>query len=376
MEKTVGNNHAIKRRIHSIDITRGLIVFLSVIMFSIPQGIFSFDQHADWYGLTLVDFVLPCFITIFGTSMAIAYKNGVKKKRFFIRTIKLILFGLIFNMIAAWSIDLTFLRFTGVLQMFALLGIACVVITKYVKHPIKLILIGILILFIHGFSLLYIGNSCVEDLPQTNCNPSGIVDPLIFGENHIYAQGERGFDPEGIPAIFGALANVLFGFAAGQYLLMNKERGTGKKLILYAVLLVALGLIVSLIIPFGKRLWTPSFAFVTAGATTFMLALFHLLFDQQSSKGKGKLFKRLIQWGMVAFGRNSFLIYFGKYVVYSILINITIQKPEGILTINQLLYNWGEHFSTYPNLIYTLIISGFWTLVAVVCHRFKWYLKI
>ncbi|WP_170140650.1 heparan-alpha-glucosaminide N-acetyltransferase domain-containing protein [Oceanobacillus arenosus] len=374
MEKNISREHQRKRRIHSIDMTRGLIVLLSVFMFSIPSGVFSFDQHAEWYGLTLVDFILPCFLTIFGTSMAIAYQKGVKRKRFLTRTIKLIIFGLIFNIIAAWSLSFSTLRFTGVLQMFAVLGIATVIITKYVKNPVQLTLIGMLILSIHGANLLYIGSACEEGLPQPDCNPSGVIDTAIFGENHIYAQGELGYDPEGIPSTFAALGNVLFGFSAGRMLLSKK--GKENKLLIHGIVLIVLALIVSSILPFGKRIWTPAFALVTAGVTSVLLAIFHLLFDRNPITSRTKPIKRAILWFMEAFGKNSFFIYFGKYVLYSLLIHITIQNTEGVFSINHYIHMFTEKISSAPVLIYASIIFGIWTVLALVFHKCKWYVKI
>jgi len=363
-----------KKRIHSLDITRGLIVLVSVLLFSIPQGIFAFDQHAEWYGFTPLDAIFPAFITIFGASMAIAYKNGINKKRFIKRTIKLILLGLIFNLITAWSFDLSTLRFTGVLQMFALLGVAAVVITKYIKNPVTLTLIGLLIFTIHGFSLLYVGNACTDGLPQPECNPSGIIDPIVFGEEHIYTQGERGYDPEGIPSIFAGLGNVLIGFAAGRFLLLKKDKGAGKELFIHAAVLIILALIVSAFIPIGKRLWTPSFGLLTAGITSLLLFICHVIFDRSTSNVT--IVKLFIQWIMEAFGRNSFLIYFGKYVLAALLTNIAIGREGNQISLDSALNNWAESVSSYPNLIYTFIIFGFWTFVALIAHHKRLYLKI
>src|SRR5690606_4792966 len=73
-------------------------------------------RHAEWYGLTLLDFIFPAFLTIFGILMAIAYDRKIKWYKVGRRTILLILFGLLFNMIVSWNFSLSDVRYTGVLQ--------------------------------------------------------------------------------------------------------------------------------------------------------------------------------------------------------------------------------------------------------------------
>ncbi|MBO1911324.1 DUF1624 domain-containing protein, partial [Microvirga sp. 3-52] len=139
-----------KKRINSLDMTRGLIVFLSVFLSSLPAGVYEFAQHAEWYGVTFIDFIFPGFLTVFGVSLAIAYQNRVRWKRQFKVAFKLILFGLVFNMVMAWSIDFSTLRFTGVLQMYSVIGIVGAVIIYYIKSPVKLTILGILVMGIYS----------------------------------------------------------------------------------------------------------------------------------------------------------------------------------------------------------------------------------
>lgn len=357
-------------RIHSLDITRGAIVFLSIFTFSV-QGIFS---HASWYGITLLDMIFPAFITIFGTSMAIAYRKGVRASRLAKRTIRLIIFGLLFNMIAAWSMDLSTLRFTGVLQMFAVFGVLTVIITKYVKNLGMLIALSLAIFSIHGIALLAVGQGCEEGLPQVGCNPSHFIDPVIFGESHTYAQGERGHDPEGIPSMFAALGNVLLGFVAGK-LLLQKGKGTGKKLLLFSGSIIFLSLLIEQIIPFGKRLWTPSFGLLTAGVTILLLFFCYILFDRRNNE-KVNPVKGTVQWVMEAYGRNSFLVYFGKYVLYAVLININITFVNETKSIYSWLMEAFGNFGLPPKLVYFIIFFGFWLIITLLAHKKRIYVKI
>ena len=359
-----------KSRIYSLDITRGFIVFLSIFTFSVP-GVFS---HAPWYGLTMLDTIFPAFITIFGTSMAIAYRKGVSPKRLTIRTIRLIIFGLLFNMVAAWSLDLATLRFTGVLQLFAVLGVLTVVITKYIKRIGALIVLSFIIFGIYGASLLIVGTGCEDGLPQMECNPSHIIDPVIFGENHTYAEGGRGHDPEGIATMFSALGNVLLGFAAGK-ILLDKGKKVGIRLFTLSTVLILISLLVNVIIPFNKRLWSPSFGIITAGITIFILAICYFVFDKNESE-ENNGFKKSVHWVLEAYGRNSFLVYFGKYVLYAVLINTTITIGERSASLNAFLLEFSGSFGLPGEMIYFIIYFGIWLFITLYAHKNKIYVKI
>lgn len=360
-----------KKRIESIDISRGLIVFLSVLLVSIPIKISGINVHAEWYGITVMDLIFPAFITIFGTSMAIAYRKGVNRKRLISRTIKLILLGLVYNIIVSWSLDLSTLRFTGVLQLFAILGVVTVLITRVIKKPGYLIITSLLLFTLHGFFIVQSASSCDEKFPEPECSPSSYVDPLIIGENHIYALGDRGYDPEGIPSMFAALGNVLLGFAAGQ-LILRREKET-QILLFYTVLLFLFFLISWQFMPIGKRIWTPSFGLLTSGVTILILTGSYMLFDGRSRPPK---LLNPIQWFLIAFGRNSFLLYFGKYLLSSVMKNVTLTINGTEQNLQTALMSGLESNTSHPNLYYTGIIFGFWAVIAVICHWRKWYVKI
>lgn len=368
----ISMNKAIKKksRIYSLDVTRGFIVFLSIFTFSIP-GVFS---HAPWYGLTLLDTIFPAFVTIFGTSMAIAYQRGVSAKRMTTRTLRLVIFGLLFNMVAAWSLDLSTLRFTGVLQLFAVLGVFTVIITKYIKRIGALIALSFIIFGIYGASLLIVGTGCEDGLPQMGCNPSHLIDPVIFGENHTYAGGGRGHDPEGIATMFSALGNVLLGFAAGK-ILLDKGRNVAKRLFTFSTILILISLAVNVIIPFNKRLWSPSFGIITAGLTIFILAICYLLFDRKEP-AEVHPFKKSVHWVLEAYGRNSFLVYFGKYVLYAVLINTSITIGERSVLLNTLLMEFSGSFGLPAEIIYFIIYFGLWLFITLYAHKNKIYVKI
>ncbi|WP_335870585.1 acyltransferase family protein [Bacillus sp. 2205SS5-2] len=366
-----------KRRVYSLDMLRGIIVILSVFLSNIPNGIYNFTyfRHAEWYGVTLIDLILPIFITIFGTSMAIAYQKGVKWSKILKRTVRLIIYGLLFTIIVSWSVDISTLRFTGVLQMFAFLGIATVLITKIVQSPVKLILIAVTLTSVYGLGLLTLSADCSDDLPQPSCNAPYSIDENIFGKAHLYHQGERGFDPEGLVTSFSALANVLIGYAIGKLILTRKETGAWKELISLGVILLLISFLWDQFLPFNKRIWTPAFGLLAASCTSIMLSILYLLFDKRKVDAKETFLKPVV-WFLEAFGRNSFLIYFGKFIIASVLLHITITVGQEEKALSKILFHSIDSAVPYAQLVYAIIMLLFWTVIALIAHKKKWYFKV
>lgn len=366
-------------RLYSLDILRGIVVILSVFLSNIPRGEYEFHylEHATWYGVTIIDIILPSFITIFGISMAIAYQKGVTWNKILRRTVRLIVYGVIFTIIVSWSIDFSTIRLTGVLQMFAFLGVITVLITKIVKSPTKLILIAFFISTLYGGFLLTTSAECEGGIPQPNCNPSGTIDSKIFGESHIYQEGERGYDPEGFVTSLSALSNVLFGYAFGR-LLLNRTKVSlaWKQLLLIGVILIGLSLIWNQLLPYNKRMWTPAFSLLASGSTSILLVILYLTFDYRKKVDAKSTALKPVIWFFEAFGRNSFLVYFGKFIISSVLIHITITVHQEKVSLYTILLNWVEEISKYPQITYASLMLLFWIVTATVLHKKKLYLKV
>lgn len=366
-----------KKRVYSLDMLRGIIVALSVFLSTIPYGQvdYPYFRHAQWYGVTLIDIILPTFITIFGVSMAIAYQRGVKWEKILKRTVRLIVYGIIFTIIVEWTLDFATIRLTGVLQMFALLGIVTVAITKFVQSPLKLMAIALLVSSVYGGLILYTGQSCEGGLPQPECNPSHVVDSTVFGEKHLYHHGERGYDPEGLVTSLSALSNVLFGYAFGRLILTRKETGAWRELLGIGVLLIAVSLVWDHFLPYNKRLWTPAFALLAAGLAASMLSILYLIFDKRKGDAKETALKPVV-WFLEAYGRNSFLIYFGKFMLGSVLIHLSVTHDGIEKSLSRVINEWVATFAPHPQLAYGILNLIFWTIIAFVCHKKKWYLKV
>ncbi|QFT90678.1 hypothetical protein FIU87_18700 [Bacillus sp. THAF10] len=359
------------KRYRSIDVTRGIVVLLAVFVSALPGGGYEYFRHAYWYGVTITDLIFPAFLTLYGLGLSIAYRRGVNWKGLFRRTVLLLVYGLLFNFVAAWSFDFDTLRFTGVLQLFAITGLVVVVISRTFRNWKWPIAVGIGIAIVYTAFLVVSSAHCEGGVPRTSCNYSGIVDSFVFGENHMYADGERGFDPEGIFSIISALSNVLFGYAIGMVILSRKH--IKRTLLTSAAGLMVLAFVLQQFIDFNKRLWSPSFALLASSITFFLLVMLFYLIDEK--RNHSKPWKAMI-WYVESFGRNSLLIYFGKMVVFIIFANLTISILGLEGTLRDLFFRFLSESISYPHLFYSLFFVCMWSFVAVILHWKKKYIRV
>ncbi|KAI3979025.1 hypothetical protein MKX01_016200 [Papaver californicum] len=122
--------HQKTKRVASLDIFRGLTVVMMILVDD-AGGEWPMISHAPWNGCNLADFVMPFFLFIVGMAIALALKRIpdrlVSIKRVIIRTIKLVLWGLILQGgyshapdKLTYGVDMKHIRWFGILQRIAL----------------------------------------------------------------------------------------------------------------------------------------------------------------------------------------------------------------------------------------------------------------
>ncbi|MGY3715163.1 hypothetical protein ACWE42_06530 [Sutcliffiella cohnii] len=158
-------------------------------------------------------------------------------------------------------------------------------------------------------------------------------------------------------------------------MLYQKNRA-GWRLFALGSLLITFAFIVSTFLPFGKRMWSPSFALLTAGITILLLVALHILFDRAHKLTTIHSITQVVVSFFNAFGRNAFFIYFGKSIVLSLLLNIPLGDGENPVSIYRWLFSWIDSFSVNPPLTYALFMLTLWTIIALFLHKFKWYVKL
>jgi len=128
------------KRILSIDVFRGLIIVLMILVNSQGKGSYPMLIHAYWHGATWADLVFPAFLFIVGLTTAVSLKhqiNVLNKKQLYLkiiqRSVLLFILGIFLNAFP-YHFDLS-VRVYGILQRIAVCYLVCSYI--YVNTQVK-----------------------------------------------------------------------------------------------------------------------------------------------------------------------------------------------------------------------------------------------
>jgi len=244
-------------------------------------------HHVPWDGLAFYDTIFPLFVFIAGVSFPFSYARQIEKGSSSLkihlnvlrRTAMLILFGMVYNGLLAFSFD--GFRYASVLGK---IGVAWMVAALvYVNCGFRVRLCAFFGLLGGYWALLH----CVApDAPAgagpftlEGCFP-GYLDRIGFTPGRLYCNGL--LDPSGtVVSALGSSASAMMGMFAGDVLRCRLLAQSRKTICLAAAGLAALvaGLLVSIDCPIIKNLWTPSFSLVVGGSSFLMLSLFYWLID-------------------------------------------------------------------------------------------------
>lgn len=235
-------------RIDSLDIFRGLTI-VGMILVNYGGAGYTQLEHAAWDGITLADFIFPFFIFSMGASIALSAQSMVKSGtslgsiacKILRRSLVLLIIGLCLNSKWLRDGDLSNLRFTGVLQRFAIsyMIVAAMYnlelsLEKWIRaqslyqSPLLSNLIGVMFEFLVAFNYLaiyvyftfffqysptcpagYLGPGGQTEGGQfANCTGGAAawIDRMVIGESHLYNDRElkyifktqQSHDPEGL----------------------------------------------------------------------------------------------------------------------------------------------------------------------------------
>lgn len=234
------------------------------------SAVFPILRHASWNGMTPTDFIFPNFLFVMGVSMFFSLRkqnftlNGKMLKRFLL----LLGIGLLINVISHFVYGSESIRFTGVLQRFALCFGASALIICTVNHKhLPWLVTGLLVAY---SALLLLGNG-YEYGPG---NILSRVDRALLG-SHLY--NDQGIDPEGLLSTLSAIAHTLIGFLVGKVL----ASGDFRKMDSLGTALLVAGLLLQYLLPLNKKVWSPSFVLVACGLGTLLLGLLHYIIDEK-----------------------------------------------------------------------------------------------
>lgn len=280
------------KRIYSLDVLRGLAIFIMIFVDAPPGGIaYPIFIHAAWEGLTFADFAFPGFVFTMGLSAAVSMsKRKPSTKKILKRAALLFAIGILFNMlpfIFAWLIrddftstnfiaSIEHLRVFGILQRLALTYAFGILLARAIRNDMGIFLaaFGLLIVSSLGFHVY------APDNPfSIEHNISRAVDLIFPGANRIYWSTH---DPEGLYGTIASTASFLFGFFEGRVLIKGNSLTKEKVMVLVAasMTLFIAGSLWSITDIIAKEIWTAPFALITTGVEIFLLAVLIHLFDK------------------------------------------------------------------------------------------------
>jgi len=222
------------------------------------DGAYRLLKHAAWNGLTLADLVFPWFILIVGLSVPLAldHRTDLAIAPALQRAAILVLIGIILGWLIRPTLDVSQVRWVGVLQRIAIVYLACVVVARTTRGPLLAAALGLFCLLAHTAAVLLV-TAPGESAPSLAMGEgvSGWLDRSLL-PGRLYRPG---WDPEGALSTLPAIGTGLVGLA------LLRWRRPGIQLLLAAVGLFAVGLSASALLPLNKALWTASYALVASG---------------------------------------------------------------------------------------------------------------
>ncbi|EIJ38645.1 hypothetical protein JoomaDRAFT_1633 [Galbibacter orientalis DSM 19592] len=363
----------LKERYLSLDVFRGLTLFLMIIVNTPGSWSFIYKplHHAPWNGFTLTDLVFPTFLFVVGNAMSFSLKkfeeigNTAFLKKVFKRTFLIFLIGFLlywfpfFKDGALKPISET--RIFGVLQRIALCYCFAALILHYWKPKGALIFSVIALVGYHIILLLF------GDLTMQG-NAAIKADLWLIGSSHMYKGEGFPFDPEGVLSTLPAIVNVIAGYFAGVFLQQKgKTYEAIAKLTMVGGVLIFLALGWDLLLPINKKLWTSSYVLLTVGIDVMVLSI--LVFVIEILK------KRSWTYFFEVFGKNPLFIYILSGVFATLLFTFSIGESSayGWIAENVFMSWMGNLFGS---LMFALVFTMILWLIAYYMDKKKIYIKV
>ncbi|WP_161965008.1 heparan-alpha-glucosaminide N-acetyltransferase domain-containing protein [Ornithinimicrobium cerasi] len=315
----LGGTHS---RLVSLDAARGIFLTVSVTSASVIPPVPSWLEHPAWFGVTFYDLIFPLFVTLSGVGLAFAYRRRTSWRTTARRVGVLLVVGVVYTAVHGNHYELGSLRLTGVLQLYAVLVLASALLHTVVRDARGWAVITLATAVLGTLAYVWFEARCPGAVLAPTCNPSGVIDGALLGD-HMYAQGERRHDPEGLVAICGAFLTASAGTTAG-HLALEARAGSRRvglvRIAAWTATCAATGTGLAMVVEPFKRLWTPSFALLAGalGLAVFLVAF--AVLDVLLERVRGARTRDAVGWPLVALGRNSLLVYFGSHLGSALLL--------------------------------------------------------
>lgn len=350
-------------RFASVDALRGLTV-AAMLLVNNPGDwghVYAPLLHADWHGCTPTDLIFPFFLFVVGVSTALGIVPRAEAgadpralhRAIASRGARIIAMGLLLHLIAWWAYDMAHYRPWGVLQRIGLCFIVAAPLAIHLGARAQWACIAALLL---GYWALLSPGGYAQFHNLADRTDTALFAPWLYVFDPATGLGR---EPEGLASTLPAIATVLLGVRAGDWL----RRGDTRRLLIAAVAALAAGALWSFAMPINKALWTSSFVLWTAGWATLALLALHLLIDRRGWPPIGR-----------AFGVNAIAAYAGSATLVYLLAGL---GWWGAIYRHAFAGWMTPLFGPYvPSLAFATAFVALWWGIVWWMDRRGWHLKI
>ncbi len=350
-------------RLISLDALRGLAM-AGMILVTDPGAYnvtYPLLQHAEWNGATIADMIFPAFLFAVGVAITLSFASRLRRgcsrgrlaRHVLVRGGVIFAVGLALNGFPDYNLHT--IRIPGVLQRIALCYLCAALVylaamgaregTAAARESWWIAGILVVILAAYGALLKLapvpgFGPNRLDSLG----NLGAYLDRSLIGIRHMWPYGTTPgygvtYDPEGLLSTLPAVATVLIGILAGQWL--RGGSGRGRKAVVLALAGAALtqgGWLLDPLLPINKKLWTSTFVLFSGGISLLLFSALYFVLD----------IRRWRWWTPPAlvFGTNAILAFALSSVVTVLAARIDVPAQNGrALSLHQWLYR--ECFATW-----------------------------
>jgi predicted acyltransferase len=390
---TLARDDTPKERLAALDVFRGATI-AGMLLVNNPgswNAIYAPLEHADWNGWTPTDLIFPFFLFIVGITTHLSRKEPKKIVR---RGLLIVLCGLLLNAFpffwwgkipnvpspsflqrVAWRFE--HLRFAGVLQRIGIAYMCGALIGLKTDRKQRIIVITTILV---GYWLIMTlvpvpgtGTIGAMVLDQPDKTLAAWSDRLILGTNHIWVSTKT-WDPEGPLSTLPAIATVLLGILAGEWI-TDKRRPLVERVVgLYGAgsLAMVAGKLWHWVFPINKNLWTSSYVLFTAGFACVALATCIWVIDMLGAKRWAKPF--------MIYGLNPLVAFVGSGLMARLidsLIKVPYHgKPTSLHQVSYLV-SFDPFFAPkFASLLWALCFVLFWLGILTVLYRRNIVIKV